>query len=168
MKLTKPKKIQKPIEFDAQFRFICPQHDCGFDHWLSLKQCQAKNFKIVCECGHIFKPKRVLKIKILYTKTKNNNNHKSETLSVSQISADSASAELTEPLNDQPESIISYPSEYLKTTSIKILGKYGFTDEESYKLVINAFAKNPIDNVSHLVRYILENIKLLETNNEQS
>lgn len=151
------KKNQKPIEIDAQFRYICTNPDCRFDYWLTLKQCQTKNFKIVCDCGNIFKPKQILKVNIVYKKSATkilvqNDSHKE---SVHQPMA------IFEESENEQESI----PEYLKTTSISILCKYGFTESESENLVTKGFQKNPINNVAIFVKYIIENIKLLETQN---
>lgn len=55
---------QKPIEIDASFKYVCPQ--CQLDHWLFLREAKTKNYKVVCECGQIFKPKPIKKLKIVY------------------------------------------------------------------------------------------------------
>lgn len=59
-------KNLKPTEIDAHVRYVCPNVDCGFDHWISLKESQTKNFIIVCDCGLKIKPKTVKTIKIIY------------------------------------------------------------------------------------------------------
>ena len=59
-------KKQKPIETSVSLKYICPNNNCGFDHWLFLNEAKTKNFKIVCECGTIFKPKRIKNIEIVY------------------------------------------------------------------------------------------------------
>jgi hypothetical protein len=64
--ITKKKKNQKPTEISASFKYTCPNTDCGFNYWLFLREVQTKNFKIVCDCGTIFKPKLIKKIKIVY------------------------------------------------------------------------------------------------------
>lgn len=61
------KKNQKPIDIDVSLKYTCPNSDCKFDHWLFLREAQTKNFKVVCECGTIFKPKRIQNIEIVYT-----------------------------------------------------------------------------------------------------
>ena len=148
-------KNQKPIEIDAQFKFICPNSNCRFDHWLSLNQCKTKHFKVVCDCGNIFIPKRMLNIKIVYPKK-----HKIEKpvsndiVQIKDIKQAESCSQIVSPNNNIPD--------YLKTTSIKILAKYGFTEKEGEDLVIMGYQKNPIDNVAIFVRYILENIQLLE------
>lgn len=71
MKKTLKKKITKnlkPTEIDAHIRYVCPDIDCGFDHWISLRESQTKNFIIVCDCGLKIRPKTVKTIKIIYKK----------------------------------------------------------------------------------------------------
>lgn len=148
---------QRPIETDAQFRYVCPNLKCGFDYWLTLKECQTKNFKIVCDCGEVFRPKRILKISIVYSKNKS-----SITTDSQQKPVDHSKQDLKETINKKP---IPIP-EYLKIASIKILCGYGFTESESENFVIKGFETNPVDNVAIFVKYIIENIKLLETEND--
>lgn len=66
MKTTKTETSQKPTELDVSLKYCCPQ--CKLDHWLFLREAQTKNYKIVCECGLVFKPKRVRKLCIVYGK----------------------------------------------------------------------------------------------------
>lgn len=68
--MKKQMKNQRPIKVDASFRYICPNHSCNLDHWLFLREVQTKNFKVVCDCGTVFRPKRIKKIRIVYAKTK--------------------------------------------------------------------------------------------------
>lgn len=64
---TKQKLIsQKPTELDVSLKYSCPQ--CKLDHWLFLREAQTKNYKVVCECGAVFKPKTINKLRILYNK----------------------------------------------------------------------------------------------------
>lgn len=67
---TKKIKNQKPISLDVHLKYRCPNHNCGYEHWLSLLETQTQNFKIVCECGSVFKPKRINKIKVIYKDNK--------------------------------------------------------------------------------------------------
>jgi len=162
MKKTTTKKNQKPIELDAQFRFICPNIDCGFDHWLTLKQCQTKNFKVVCDCGNVFKPKQIINVKIQYK-------NKIKKQDYDQKHDNSQEKIVHQPVIENNVTIKPVKpviSEYLKTASIKLLCNYGFTELESENLVSKAFSKNPVDNVSIFVKYIIENIQTLEENNE--
>lgn len=61
------KKNQKPIEIDVSFKYNCPNKICEITHWLFLRQAQTQNFKVVCECGTVFKPKQVKTVQIVYT-----------------------------------------------------------------------------------------------------
>lgn len=65
---TKKIKNQKPISVDVSLKYRCPNTDCNNEHWLFLLEAQTKNFKIVCECGTVFKPKRINDLKIVYEK----------------------------------------------------------------------------------------------------
>lgn len=129
------KKNQKPTKIDAHFRYVCPNPDCVYDHWISLKETQTKNFKIVCDCNTVFKPKQILKLKILYK---------------------------TQPqkkITKQPK-IVKQPKITLALSNkcVKILTGYGFTEQESVILTNNGFVKNPCDDPTILVKYILQNI----------
>jgi hypothetical protein len=139
--MTKKKlKNQKPIEIDAHFKYRCPKSSCGFDHWLSLKESQTKGFKIVCDCGYVFKPKRISKIKIVYADI--------------------------QPV-PQPEKVIEKPKIPVdfKNSCVKLLVSYGFTKDESVSLCEKAFEKNPVTSSGLLIKYILQNLEELNVNN---
>ena len=63
------KKTERPIEIDAHLKYKCPNDSCGYFHWLSLQEAQTKNFKIVCDCGNVFKPKRIKTLEIIFEQT---------------------------------------------------------------------------------------------------
>jgi uncharacterized protein YbcC (UPF0753/DUF2309 family) len=137
------KKNQKPIEIDAHFKYRCPKSNCGFDHWLSLKECQTKDFKIVCDCGFVFKPKKISNIKIVYSDIKLVEN------------------------KEQPAKIIEKPKIPVdfKNDCGKLLISYGFTKEEAIGLCEKAFEKNPVNSSGLLIKYILQNLEQLNVNN---
>jgi|694.fasta_scaffold139653_5 hypothetical protein len=141
--IKKKKKNQKPIEIDAHFKYRCPKSNCGFDHWLSLKECQTKDFKIVCDCGFVFKPKKISKIKIVYSDIKLADN------------------------KEQPAKIIEKPKIPVdfKNDCGKLLISYGFTKEEAISLCEKAFEKNPVNSSGLLIKYILQNLEQLNVNN---
>lgn len=62
--MMKKKKSQKPTEIEASLKYICP--DCQLSHWIFLKEARVKNYKIVCDCGTIFVPKQISRLKVLY------------------------------------------------------------------------------------------------------
>ena len=67
-------KNQKPIEIDAYLKYKCPNIECDYDHWISLKESQTKNYKVVCDvCNTVFKPKRISHLKTIYNKKPQNN-----------------------------------------------------------------------------------------------
>lgn len=66
---TKTRKV-KPVDSDIHFKYICPNSECSDIHWLSLKEAQTSHFKIVCDCGEIFRPKRIENISINYAELK--------------------------------------------------------------------------------------------------
>lgn len=127
---TSNKKIQKPIEIDAHLKYRCPS--CSVDHWISLNQATTKNYKIVCDyCSTVFKPKRISNIKIIYaakSKTK---------LSQSDI--------------------LTIESDLLNQC-VKVLVGYGFTVEESQKLVKDSYLKNPTSDIKQLIKNTLASI----------
>lgn len=125
-------KNQKPIEIDAHFRYMCPLSSCGFFHWLSLKEVQTKNFKVVCDCGTIFKPKQILKLKAIYKKSNPDKKKHKEDIGVIPTS--------------------------IEDDCVSTLVNYGFTKSESVYLIRKAWNRNKTDNSANLIRYILQNI----------
>lgn len=121
-------KTQKPIQIDAHLKYRCPDDNCGFTHWLTLKECQTKNFKVVCDCGFVFKPKLINQVKIVYTKQKKKKNEKSEII---------------------PEMVVCCS---------KLLIEYGFSEEESIELIHKAYSQNPTNSPSTLMKNILQNL----------
>jgi hypothetical protein len=136
------KKNQKPIEIDVHFKYRCPKSSCGYDHWLSLKETQTKNFKIVCDCGNIFKPKQIKKLKIVFYST--------------EIETKPEQTKVIE----KPKIPID-----LRDSSVRLLVGYGFTKEEAFTLVEEAYSRNPVTSGSLLVKYVLQNLEQLNVNN---
>lgn len=62
------KRIQKPIEYDISFKYIC--ENCGCSHWLFLREAQCPDFQVVCECLEVIKPHTISKIDIIYSQDK--------------------------------------------------------------------------------------------------
>lgn len=127
--MTKIKK-QKPIQIDAYFKYKCPDDNCGVTHWLTLKECQTKNFKVVCDCGIVFKPKLIDKLKIVYVKNKKINT---------------------------PEQITDIIPEIIDVCSKLLIG-YGFSEKESVDLIKKAYSENPTNSPSALIKHILQNL----------
>lgn len=127
---TKQKK-EKPIEIDAHFKYRCPKLDCGYFHWLSLNEAQTKNFKIVCDCGTIFSPKRVKKLKILFVESMPASNNKIEHIE-QKIDID------------------------LVEKCVSVLVGYGFTDIESKDLLMKSHKQNPNLGSADLIKFTLQ------------
>ena len=150
--MTKTKsKCQKPIDLDAHFKYRCPKSNCGLQHWLSLKESQTKGFKIVCDCGFIFKPKRISTIQIVYA----NKSSTKKTQSNESIKLDET-AEIIEKHKIPVD---------LKNDCVKLLFDYGFTQNESLSMCEKAFEKNPVTSPGLLIKYILQNLEELNVDN---
>lgn len=141
------KKSQKPIEIDAHFRYKCPSIKCGYDHWLSLKEIKTKNFKVVCDCGKVFRPKRVKNIKLVFEKPEQ----------VKQIKQ-----ELEVP--PRKTESISIPVD-IQSSCVRLLVGYGFTKTEAITLIEKAYVKHPVTSGSLLVKYILQHLEELSVIN---
>ena len=128
------KKNQKPIEYDIHLQYRCPQ--CYNIHWLSLLETSTKNFKVVCDCGCIFKVKRTIGFKLQYA------------------------SKTTKPKLEK-EKLKSKPviSNDLLNRGVQALLPYGFTKEESKDLISKAYSINPIDDITILVKNSLEILK---------
>ena len=132
---TQTEKIyrnQKPIDCDTHFKYRCPNSSCSADHWRTGKEVSVKNFKIVCYCGSVIKPKQIKGIHIQYVE--DNQNEKPISQTTSHI-----------------------PQELLDKC-IGVMVGYGFTKDESVELIKSAYIKNPTDNCVSLIKYTLENI----------
>lgn len=123
------KKTQKPIEIDAYLKYRCPS--CNIDHWISLNQATTKNYKVVCDCNQVFKPKRISKINIEYA--------------VKQKPKLSDSDILTIESN-------------LLNQCVSVLVQYGFTSGEAQSLVKETYLKNPTTDLKQLITNTLSSI----------
>lgn len=131
--MIKIKKFQKPIDIDAHLKYICPNKVCGQYHWISLLETKTKNFRIVCYCGTVFRPKLIKTIKIKYDE----NTRPSQEKSIS----DSNKQELTESMLN---------------TCIDSLIDYGFTKQEASNLIKQAYIINPTDDQLELIKTALK------------
>lgn len=121
----------KPSQIDLHLKYKCPNHKCNNYHWLSLKEVQTNNFKVVCEdCDTVFKPKTVSKFKILYKKS-----NKKSSKTINNIET------------NLPEALLN--------KCVTILNTYGFTNEESTALVMDAFKETGSNDVGVLIKQAL-------------
>lgn len=135
MKTRTKLKSQKPIELDIYLRYMCPKPDCGYDHWLSLKEAQINNTKIVCDCGHVFRIKKIHSVNVKYSKQLKT---KIEAPIAEEIPLD------------------------IEKKAVKLLASYGFAADESLILVKKGFKKHSTDSAVSLVRYIIKNLGELD------
>jgi hypothetical protein len=124
------KKNLKPIDYDVHFIYECTE--CQIKHWLSLKESQTPNFKIVCDCGSIYKPKPIEGIKIIYVQLQNK--HPTQKVSSKK----------------------SIPAN-LKTNAAHILSQYGFSESEAISLIEKSFEETQEIDCVKLIKYCLSN-----------
>lgn len=109
--MTTKTKSLKPIDIDAQFKYKCADADCGCEYWLFFNQVKVKGFKLVCDCGAVYKIKQIDGIKIQYSK---------------KASKNTVTQEPTKNKQSTPDYLIK---------AYKILEHYGFSNKESIDLV---------------------------------
>ena len=127
-------KILKPIEIQASLKYRCPNKNCGYYHWLFLKEVQTKNFKVVCECGTVFKTKRIKILKTVYNKNK----------------------KINKPLDENRISD--------KVDGSVIMTNLGYTRKESSKHINEAYLQSNTEDVSFLVKKAISKIGGIEEN----
>lgn len=136
MKTTKIKN-QKPISLDVHLKYRCPNNDCGYEHWLSLLETQTKNFKVVCECGTVFRPKQIEKIKVVYDQKKQKEAKKEKPVEKTTPQINNSL------INQAAPSLIDL----------------GFTKLEAIDLLSKTYLKLPIDDLSLLIKNTLLEIR---------
>lgn len=133
---TKKIKNQKPNSLDIHLRYRCANEQCYGEHWLTLLETQTKNFKVVCDCGTIFKPKRIKTVKLVYLKEKQKDVIKKEKTSL---------------LKDKDISIIK--------KAIPGMVSFGFTEKESEDILTKTYIKIPTEDISLLIKNTLLEVR---------
>lgn len=131
--ITKQIKNQKPISLDVHLKYRCPNRDCGYEHWLSLLETQTKNFKVVCDCGTVFKPKKIKTLKVIY---------------------DKKTQKETQEIKDSDQ-----PNEDLLNKAIPCLVDLGFTKQEAIDALTSAYIKQPTQDISIWIKNTLLEIR---------
>lgn len=129
-------KIQKPTDLEVSLKYICPNINCRFDHWLFLREAQAKNFKIVCDCGTIFKPKRIKNIEIVYAVKES-----------IEKTVDEQESSVT--IDEHPDCV---------RRAINIMVSLGYSKEDAQSHVLEIFTKEKIEDPGVLVKKAVLNI----------
>lgn len=133
---TKKIKNQKPSSLDIHLRYRCPNEQCYGEHWLTLLETQTKDFKVVCDCGTIFKPKRIKTVKLVYLKEKKKDDTKIEEANT---------------LKDKDISIIK--------KAIPGMVSFGFTEKESEDMLTKTYTKIPTEDISLLIKNTLLEVR---------
>lgn len=144
MTTKKTKTNQKPIEIDAHFKYRCTK--CASDHWISLNEAKTKNFKIVCFCSRIIKPKRISSIKIKYSDD-------TTAIKLEQLVESPIESIKTEKILDSETKTID---QFVLEKCTKTLVNYGFTKDEAIDLVNKAYNSNPSDDCGQLIKNALK------------
>jgi len=130
--MIKTQKNDKPKEADIHLKYIC--HDCGSEHWISLKENQTPKYKIVCySCDVIIMPKRIDSINFKFVK---DNKTKKEKKVKTQPKKDDSSLDI------------------IQRCAITLVS-YGFEKEEARTLAEKTHIKYNTDSVSELVKKIV-------------
>jgi hypothetical protein len=135
-------KNQKPTNISYHLKYICPNRRCKNEHWLSSKEGKVKNFKIVCDCGKIFSPLPIKKIKICYTTIKKHKEKKIvQTEPVIDLSVATEEIEHVETIDD------------IKCKFAETLRAVGFTDElEILNIFDYAYAQCETNDIGKLFK----------------
>lgn len=141
-------KNLRPIDIDAHFKYRCPK--CSCEHWISLNEAKTKGFRIVCDCKRVLLPRKISKLQISYSLGKT----KKEKTTHQPV--DSA----TENKQKSQEILISND---LLQKCLPVLINYGFTKQESEKLLQKAYEIDQSQDCGQLVKLAL---KSLEHKNE--
>lgn len=121
------KKIQKPTEYDIHLQYRCPE--CYNIHWLSFLETSTKNFKVVCDCGCVFRVKRTTGFKLKYSS-------KSKPVETKAV----------------------IPNDLLNR-AIQSLLPYGFTKDECKELLTKSYANYQTNDIGILIKNTLETLK---------
>lgn len=136
-------KIVKPIKYDIHFEYICPAL-CGNKHWLSLKECQEKRFRVVCDCGLVFKPKRIIDITINYD------------IKPKPETEEQVVKKTTVIIDDLPiPTDNDFDLDTFLEDCIVTLCSFGFEKSEAKQLLKNSYSKNPTKNSAKLIKQTL-------------
>jgi DNA-directed RNA polymerase subunit RPC12/RpoP len=128
------KKIQhnsRPVSADIHLKYIC--HECGSEHWISLKENKTPDYKIVCySCDSVILPETIHLVELKFKQKKE------------------AKSSTPTPIPPKTDPVLDIVQRCAIT-----LASYGFDKQESIALAEKAFIKYNTDNVSELVKKII-------------
>lgn len=135
MKKTQTRTYQKPIDVDIHFKYTCPNDQCSNHHWISLGESKTVGFKVVCDCGFVFKPKPVSKIKICYR-------HKKQINGVFDKKTNSGKIALSE----------------CSIKALKTMIALGYSEKEARLMIVSVKNYESIDDHLYLVKLAISKI----------
>ena len=124
-------KYYEPSGANVYLKYICPNGDCLDVQWVTLKESQTKNYRIVCDCcGKVYRPKRIKNVLFEFydeqiKKTQNKEKTQTENFDF---------------LQDAKATLI----------------KFGFTKDEADNMIENEFKKSGSNNPATLVKNALD------------
>lgn len=129
---TTKKQNKIPIEYDISFKYIC--ENCGCSHWLFMREVKVEGFFIVCDCGDSIYPKPISDIEIIYKDTE----------------------------QDAPEVPDLYVelSEDVQRLCISTLKSFGYSDEESKRMIDKTYEETSLDDATSIIEYIMQNLEV--------
>lgn len=145
MKTKQKIRIQKPIKQEVSLLYVCTNQNCRNQHWLFLHEAQTKNFKVVCECGEVFKPKLITNVEIHYCLSEKKKSKK-------KFVIPKVPKAPIEQVHGVPVDIME--------SCVKLLCGYGFTSIESINLVGKAYAKVEDKTPINIIKTVLNSLEI--------
>lgn len=135
MKTKIRSKYYEPSGADVYLKYVCPNGDCLDVQWITLKESQTKNYKIVCDCcGEVYRPKRVKKINVVFDED-----------SVSKAKN-----------TDKPKPQEEKTDTKFLDDAINTLIRFGFDKDEATIMITREWEKTGITNPATLVKLSLD------------
>ena len=143
-------KVVKPVDSMMDFKYICPNKNCNFDHWVTLREIKTKNFIIACECGQVFKPKQIHNIELHYEKPE----AQKEKIVLKFV----RTREQISPIENKEEFDIDIKEIDRKTLkeAVSTLLKFGFDKAEASAMIREEYEKTKSNNPAILVKNSLD------------
>lgn len=131
---------QKPIELDVSLKYTCPNINCNISHWLFLREAKTKNFKVVCDCGTTFKPKRIKNLTVVYSKQKSTKNRVDKTHSSDKLC----------------------DSDPILIRAINIMKSLGYSEHEALSCINAVYSSNVYNDPGILVKAAISNLGVIK------
>ena len=134
----------EPVDTDIHVKYLCPNKKCLTICWLTLKETQTKNFKVICDyCDTVFRPKRIKNVQIKFVEQEKGSN--------SKRNKTEEETEETNPKKEEEEEDYCFLKDAKNT-----LIKFGFRKEEADDMIDSAYEECKIKNAATLVKISLD------------